>query len=262
MLSFAAFVPNSPLLFPSLNPTRMHEVEGTVAALHELSEELYAVHPDTILILAESRTMYPDAFSVNVADPYAADLSDLGDLGYHKSYHPDFGFIDRLQRYTRQNSVAVSLSTDHKLNFATTVPLHYLTDHTPNIKIVPIAPSGLDSKSHYNFGLALKHLILESDKRIAVIAAADTAHTLSKDAPAGFHKDGELFEEKLKSIIETRSSAALLQLDQTLIENAKDASHRELAILFGILDGVAATPSILHYEKPFGVGHMVVNFVL
>jgi aromatic ring-opening dioxygenase LigB subunit len=262
MLVFAAFMPNSPLLFPSLNKTSISLVEGTLAALKELEEELYAVRPDTIVILAESVTMYPEAFSLNVADPYVTDLSELGDLGYQKNYHPDFSFVDRLQRYARQNNLPVSLSTDDKLSYATTVPLHYLTEHLPDIRIVPITPSQLDLKSHYTFGTALKHLVLESDKRVAVIAAADTSHALTNDAPGGYHEDSEIFEEKLKAVIESRSASALLQLDPALIENAQDTSVRQLAILFGVLDGMHASPHTLSYEKPFGVGEMVVNFVL
>lgn len=262
MLSFAGFTPNSPLLFPSINTARMDDVEKTVAALQELSEELYATHPDTIVILSESITTYPDAFSVNVADPYTTDLSELGDLGYQKKYHPDFAFIDRLQRYARKNNLPVSLSTDDKLNFASAIPLHYLTEHLPDVKIVPVAPSQLDLKNHFAFGNTLKHLVLESDKRIAVIAAADTAHTLTKDAPGGFHKDSKAFETKLLGFIENRNAGGLLQLDPTLLENVKDTSHRELAMLFGVLDGMAANPTVLSYEKPFGVGYCVVNFSL
>lgn len=263
MLVFAGFTPNSPLLFPSINTTRMDEVEETVNGLKELSDELYATHPDTVVILSESVTMYEDAISINVADPYSADLSDVGDLGYHKKYHPDFSLIDALQRFTRRNNLPVSLSTDEKLTYASAVPLHYLTEHLSEVRIVPVAPSlGLDAKSHFAFGAALKHLIMDSDKRIAIIASSDTAQTLTEDAPGGFHKDGAIFEEKLQAILRERNAAGLLQLDPELIENAKDTSHKVLCMLFGALDGVDVTPHIMSYEKPFGVGYTVVNFSL
>jgi aromatic ring-opening dioxygenase LigB subunit len=262
MLVFAGFLPNSPLLFPSINTARMDELTDTVSAVKELSEDLYAVKPDTIVILAASQTLYPDAFSLNVADPYTADLSDVGDLGYQKKYHPDFGLIDALQRHARQSGAPVTLSTDEKLHSATAIPLHFLTEHLPQIRIVPITPSGLDGKMHFTFGAVLKHVILESSERIAVIGTGDMSHALKEDAPGGFHEDAEKFEEKMLGIIKERSSAGLIQLDPELVKNAQDTSYREFAMLFGVLDGIDATPSILSYEKPFGVGYAVVNFLL
>jgi aromatic ring-opening dioxygenase LigB subunit len=262
MLVFAGFMPNSPLLFPSINSTRMDEIKDTKDAVRELAEDLYAVKPDTILLISEGTLVYSDAFSINVADPYITDLSELGDLGYQKKYHPDLSLIDAIQRHARQSGAALSLSTDKRLTFSSAVPLHFLTEHLSNVRIVPVSPSELDAKTHFGFGNTLKHLALESPKRIAVIAAGDMSHALTKDAPGGFHKDAELFEDKIMAIIRERSSAGLLQLDQTLVENAQDTSYRQLAMLFGVLDGIDAIPSILSYEKPFGVGYAVVNFLL
>lgn len=252
MLVFAGFVPNSPLLMPGVNTARLSEAEKTVRALHELEEELYASHPDTIVILAESTVTYPEAFSLNVADPYATDLSPVGDLDYHKNYHPDFAFIDGLQRFSRRNNIPVSLSTDASITFPAAVPLHYLTQHTKDVKIVPIAPASLDGKSHFSFGSTLKHLVMESEKRIAVIAAGNLAHS----------ENAQDFDEKMLTYIQERNSSGLLQLHTDAITAAEDTSYRQLCMLLGVLEGVDVAVEVLSYEKPFGVGYAVVNFVL
>jgi aromatic ring-opening dioxygenase LigB subunit len=262
MLVFAGFTPSSPLLLPSINEAKMSEVQDTRAAFEELAEELYAVHPDTIIIFSEARTMYSDAFSLNVADPYVADLEEYGDLGYRKTYHPDFAFIDRLQRHLRKTDLPVSLSTDPKLSSSTVVPLDILTGHLPNVRIVPVAPCDLDAKTHFNVGTAFKHLILESDKRIAVLAVGDMSHALTKTAPAGFHKDGKTFDQSVLTIFQEHNASGLLQMPESLIKNAHDTSHRQLCMLIGVLDGMYTTPTVLSYEAPFGVGYCVANFVL
>lgn len=240
----------------------MTEVTKTREALEELAEELYAVHPDTIIVLSESKGMYSDAFSINVADPFSAELAEFGDLGYKKTYHPDFGFVDRVQRYLRQTDLPVTLSTDNHLSASTVIPLEFLTGHLPHIRIVPMTPSDLDAKMHFNFGVALKHVILESDKRIAVIASGDMSHALSKTAPAGLHKDGKLFDATVLTMIQEHNASGLLQIPENLIKNAHDTSYRSLCMLIGIMDGMQTTPSILSYEAPFGVGYCVANFVL
>ena len=262
MLVFAGFTPSSPLLLPSINEAKMSEVQETRQAFDELAEELYAVHPDTIIIFSESQTMYSDAFSLNVADPYLASLADYGDLGYQKKYHPDFAFVDRLQRHLRKTDLPVTLSTDEHLSASTLVPLDILTGHLPNVRILPVAPCDLDAKSHFNIGVAFKHLILESDKRIAVIAAGDMSHALSATAPAGLHKDGKVFDESVLTMLREHNASGLLQMSEELIKNAHDTSHRQLCMLIGVLDGMYTTPTVLSYDAPFGVGYCVANFVL
>jgi len=250
MLVFAGFVPNSPLLMPGINTSRLNEAEDTIRALHELGDELYAAHPDTIIILSEGAANYPDAFSVNVADPYSADLSAVGDLDYHKTYHPDFGLVDALQRFARKNSIPMSLSTDEKITFPCVVPLHYLTAHLKNVRVVPISPTSLDGKAHFSFGSTLQHIIAASDKRIAVIAAGDMGHA---EGASGF-------DEKMITFLKEHNGSGLLQVDSNEITTAQDTSYRQICMLFGVLDGIQTTPELLSYAKPFGVGYAVVNF--
>ncbi len=252
MLVFAGFVPNSPLLMPGINTSRLSEAEETVHALHELGDDLYAAHPDTIILLSHGTAVYEEAFSVNVADPYTTDLSAVGDLDYRKEYHPDFGFIDALQRFARKNSIPMSLSTDEKLTFPSAVPLHYLTAHLKNVRVVPVAPCSLDGKAHFSFGNTLQHIIMQSDKRVAIIASGDMGHA----------ENAGDFDEKLLTFFKERNSSGLLQVDPDLITQAQDTSYRQICMLFGALDGIHVTPEILNYAKPFGVGYAVVNFVL
>lgn len=262
MLVFAGLAPSSPLLLPAINEAKMSEVSDTRQAFEELAEELYAVHPDTLVIFAEAKTMYDEAFSVDVADPYVADLEDFGELGYRKTYHPDFSIIDRLQRHLRQTEAPITLSTDPKLSAGAVVPLDILTAHLPNIRIVPITPSGLDAKAHFNLGVALKHIILESKQRVAVIAAGDMSHALSKTAPAGFHKDAKKFDDTVLSMLREHNASGLLQIPEGLIANAHDTAYRQICMLLGVLDGMYTSPTILGYAAPFGVGYCVANFVL
>ncbi|MDP2631331.1 MAG: AmmeMemoRadiSam system protein B [Candidatus Uhrbacteria bacterium] len=262
MLVFAAFTPHSPLLLPSINKTQMDKVEKTTSAMQELADELYASHPDVIVHISEHPTIYPDAFSINLSDPYKFDLSSLGDLGITRTFRPDIMLIDRLQRSLRAESQPITLTTDYALHYASAVPLLLLTKELPNVQLVPISFSELPPKDHFHFGQALKDMIFASDKRIAVIASGDMSHALTSNAPADFHKDGQIYDDKIQEIIAQRNSAGLLSLSPEIVANAKETSYLPLAIFFGLLDKVSMTPQILSYEAPFGVGYLTVNFVL
>lgn len=262
MIVFACHVPDSPLLLPAVSGDRIGAVQKTRSALEELAGELYAAKPDTILLISDHPTQYDDSFSISVSDPYRCDLSDVGDLGYQKTYHPDFPLIDSLQRELRRLGEPVTLTTDERLNFAATVPLEMLTAQLPDIRLVPVSPSGLDPKAHFAFGQALKHVISASSKRIAIISAGDLAHTLTDFAPGGFHEDGVRYDEKLLTLIEHHNVVGLLQIDEGLRQHAQESSYNKLLILQGILDGMSITPSIMSYECPFGVGFAVLHFAL
>ncbi|MEK7459028.1 MAG: class III extradiol dioxygenase subunit B-like domain-containing protein [Patescibacteria group bacterium] len=262
MIVFAAHVPNSPLLLPSISGDRIGAVTKTRDALEELAELLYVTKPDTIVLVSDHPTMYTDAFSISVSDPYVCDLADVGDLGYAKTYHPDFALIDKLQRDLRALEQSVTLTTDERLNFASAIPLDFLAAQLPHVRIVPLSPCDMTPKEHFVFGQALKHTLHASDKRVAIVSAGDTAHTLTDFAPGGLHDDGATYDAALRTMVEHQNAAGLLQMDEDVIKNAQESAYRKLLVLFGTLDGMRVTPETLSYESPFGVGYLVVNFVL
>ncbi|MBU0613840.1 MEMO1 family protein [Patescibacteria group bacterium] len=263
MLVFSAFVPHSPLLLESINKEKIDAVLDTLNAIEELERELYASNPDTIVLFSKHPNVYEDSFSIDLMDPYHFNLREFGDLGFDKIMHPDFLLIDRIQRNLRwEHDVPLSLNTDDALDYGAAVPIALLTKNLKNVLLVPVTYSGLGAKDHYNFGQFLKDLIIDSDKRIAVIAAGDMSHSLTSDSPAKFHEDGKKFDDKIMEIIAQKNTAGLISMNENFVENAKETCFKPLTMLFGILDRISVKPEILSYESPFGVGYMVVNFVI
>ncbi|MFA6018307.1 MAG: class III extradiol dioxygenase subunit B-like domain-containing protein [Patescibacteria group bacterium] len=257
MIVFAGIVPCSPLLLPSINPEHIHKIEKTREALKNLSEELFAAKPDTIVIFCEHTNTPDDAFTINVSDPYHAGLTQFGDLGYNKTYGTDFMLADGAQRNIRHTGYSVTLETEKELPFTATIPLSFLTEHLPNVRILPIAPSKKTPKEHFDFGTALRESLLNSPKRIAVIAAGDGSHTRSTEAPGGFHEDGKKLDELLSTLIKQKNTAGLLQINPEMLKNAQDALYRQVLMLFGVLESMPVTCEILSEEAPFGVGELV-----
>lgn len=260
MIVFAGFMPHSPLMLSSISKDLRSEVEQTRQAMYELSDDLYASHPDIIVIISEHPTMYEDAFSVSVSDPYAFDLQSFGDLGFERTLHPAMKIIDRMQRRLRKQDIPFTLTTDEHLHYASAIPLGFATRNLDGIKIIPLTYSDLPAKDHFEFGQALKDVFMEADERIAVIAAGDLSHALSKDSPAPFHEDGAVYDANIQSIVASKNVSSLLNMSPELVKNAQETSYRQLAILFGILDRMRVTPHILSYQAPFGVGYMVAHF--
>ncbi len=262
MLVFAGITPHSPLLLPEVNKDKMHLLAETIEGMKELADDLYAAHPEVILLISEHPTIYPDAFSVNLTDPYRFDMAEFGVLSLEKSFRPALHLIDQLQRDLRRQKQPFTLTSDEALNFASAVPLILLTRQLPNVQLVPLTYSELEAKDHFTFGQSLKEVIVDSPKRIAVIAAGDLSHALTSESPVGFSPDGEKFDQKIQELITNKNTAGMISLDKEMIKNAQQAIYRSLLILFGLLERVSISPQVLSYEAPFGVGYLVVHLAL
>ncbi len=257
MIVFAAIVPCSPLLIPSVNPERVGMAAKTRTALSNLAEELFASKPDTIVLFCDHANTPTDTFAINIADPYHASLAEFGDLGYSKTYGTDFMLADGMQRNMRHAGHAITLETEKELPFSATVPLAMITEHLPNVHILPIAPCNKTPKEHFDFGVALRESLVSSSKRIAVIACGDGSHTRNADAPGGLHEDGEKLDNLLAILVAQKNTAGLLQVYEVLRTHAQDTSYRQIVMLFGALDGAPMESSVLSQEAPFGVGQLV-----
>ena len=262
MLVFAALTPHSPLLLPSINRERLKDVQTTREAMTRLAEELYAARPDTIVILSSHATMHEDAFSINLHDPYRVNLHEFGDLSEYRTFRPDLGLIDRLQRTMRREVIPTTLNTDDTLHYSVAVPLLLMTEHLPDVAIVPISYSGLSPKEHFSVGEILKEVITNSTRRVALIATGDQSHALTSDSPAGFSKEGPQYDAQVQESIKNNNPAGLLQMKPKLVQKARECSYRPLLMLLGALEKTQYWPTIHSYEAPFGVGYLVVHFEL
>lgn len=262
MLVFAGITPHSPLLLDSISKDQAKHVSRTKEAMNELSDELYAVFPDTIVHICQHPTMYDNSFSINVSDPYQFDLRTFGELGDEPKRHPDIMTIDHLQRDLRKKRLPLTLSSDNTLDYSSAVPLHFLCDKLPNVKLIPITYCSLDEKAHFQFGQGLKDVLFESNKRIAVIASGDLSHALNSDSPAGFSPAGAEFDARFSQIITQKNTAGLLGMEPEILENAHQTIYKPAVILFGLLEHIGVYPQILSYEAPFGVGYLVANMAI
>jgi len=262
MIVFAAFTPHTPLLLPTVGKENLGKMKETALGMEKLSEELYASHPDTIVIISSHSARHEDAFSINLHDEYIADAKDFGDLQTAAEFIPDLPLIDRIQRALRKNGIAFTLDSDAVLDHGCAIPLLLLARNLPHVKIIPISYSGLSPKDHAEFGRALKDVLTDSTKRIAVLASGDLSHCLSTDAPEGFHKAGPIFDRAIQAAVQDLSLSKLLSIKPETVEDASQCGYRPLLILMGTLERMQVWPEILAYEAPFGVGYLTAQFHL
>lgn len=261
MITFAAIVPHPPLLLSSVGgEDSTKKLAVTAQAFRDLEQALYATHPETIVIISPHGDSPKDALMLNFAAQYTAQFKEFGDFQTHREFRADFLLMDRMQRIARKEVPLVVLSQE-QLDYGAGVPLMQLTEHLPNVTIVPISTCGLDTKTHFEAGKMFKEEILNSNKRIAVIASADLSHALSNDAPGGFAKEGKELDDIVNQLVATKNTAGMLTIDPELMAKAKECGIRPISVLLGVLSGMEYQNKIYSYEAPFGVGYLTCQFL-
>ncbi len=260
MITFAAFTPHSPLLIDSIGKENASKLDVTRQSMKRLSEELYASHPDVILLVGTQRHAHVDAFSANVHDEYVIDFTEFGDLSTHAEFAPDLELITAMQTKMQSEKIPFTLDSESTLDYGAGVPLTLLARFPKTPSLIPVSYCELSPKIHVQFGRVLHDVCVASKKRIAIIVAGDLSHTLTSDAPAGFHESGVAFDEAILQAINHVSISQLLSLDPSVVSHARESAYRPLLILFGLLEHMSIRPEILSYEHPFGVGELVAQF--
>ncbi len=261
-LVFASIVPHPPLLVPNIGKDEIKKIKKTQQALEKLEEELYIAKPDVILVISPHASLFSDAFTINAHTNFVSDFEQFGDFSTKISWLGAEQTAAKIGRLAKDHHLPVQLIGEEKLDHGAATPLFYLTKHLPNVKILPLGYSALDVKTHLKFGELLKEVIMQSNKRIAVVASGDLSHGLTTDAPAGYSKVGVEFDAKLIELLETRNTVGITNMDEKFVEEAAECGYRSFLILLGILKNMDYTFKNLSYEGPFGVGYLVGNFVI
>lgn len=261
-LVFAAITPHPPLLIPSIGKDALKKVEKTKKAMEKLEEDLYLTSPDVIVIISPHGSFFKDAFTIHHSIEYETDFREFGDLATRAKFHGETNLTYQIREATKKNSMPATMISEKIIDHGAAVPLIYLTAHLPNVSIVPIGFCDLDWKTHADFGYLIKEQIMNTNKRVAVIASGDLSHALNNEAPAGFNTAGPEFDKKIQELLENHNVAGMIQMDPHFTNDAAECGLRSFLILMGILRGVDYTYKHYSYEGPFGVGYLVANFVL
>lgn len=259
-LTFAAITPHPPIIIPTIGQENLPKVKKTIEAMTKLEKDFRVAKPGIAIIISPHGVLFQDSFSINYFNSYIGKFDKFDDLSVNLLFSPDLAFLHRLKERS-EHKLPTVIVQEKNLDHGALVPLYFLTKKIkPNI--VPIGYSMLDFEAHLEFGRLIKEEIFNSQKNIAVIASGDLSHRLTKDAPAGYSEQGQIFDKTLIKLIEKKDVKGILEMDKKLIEDAGECGLRSILILMGILEEINYQPKLYSYEGPFGVGYCVMNFKL
>ncbi|MDD5031885.1 MAG: class III extradiol dioxygenase subunit B-like domain-containing protein [Patescibacteria group bacterium] len=264
---FAAITPHPPILIPAIGKENLSKLKNTSEAYQELEESLYVREAETIIIISPHGLISSGSFTMNLSPEFILSFEDFGDLVTKMKLVGDIGLAYKI-RESLETKAPLQLISEPNLDHGSGVPLFLLAQGLKNAnfqrrqaKIIPLYYCGLDLEAHFQFGQLLKKELLASKNRIGVIASGDLSHRLTKDAPAGYSRQGAKFDKKLIEYLKNKKTSEIIKMNEKLISDAGECGLKSIAILLGILDGIKYEPRILSYEGPFGVGYLTAEFI-
>lgn len=249
------------MLIPSIGKDQIEQIRATKLSMERLEEELYIAKPHLILIISPHGSLFTDSFAVNAHTTFTSAFDQFGDMTTSKSWEGMPDIAAKIAHEGRKRHVTIRLVSTDRLDHGATVALWYLTNHLPQIKVLPLGYSALSNEKHHAFGQLIHDVISMSDKRVAIIASGDLGHAKHQSHRDDPHAPNAQFDETLVKLLEAGKYKDIQELDPKLIAAADECGYRSLLILLGALQDMDGRFVTYSYERPFGVGYLVGQFL-
>ncbi len=260
----AVAVPHPPLIMPEVGRGGEKGIQPTIDAYREAMRRMAALRPDTVIISSPHATMYADYFHISPRDHAAGDFGDFRVPGLKLEADYDTELVKTLSRCLMEAKVDGGTDAERmpKLDHGTMVPLRFVQEVMPNVKIIRVGLSGLSPRTHYRFGECAARAAELLNRRVVYVASGDLSHKLKADGPYGFAAEGPVFDKECMAELAAGDFLRLLSIDPELSEGAAECGLRSFWMMAGALDRRKVESEQLSYEGPFGVGYGVASFIV
>jgi len=260
----AYLLPHSPLLIPEIGRANHEFLAKTTSAYKKIKADFSNAGVETIIIISPHNRIQENFFIINAAPEMDISFSDFGFIPPKNFVKGDILFADKLKSGLK-NETPIRVLSDDFLDYGSAIPLYLLNNPDSNFKVLVLTPAeDLGLEENFAFGLKLKNIIAQENKKIAIIASGDLSHRLKRKSPGGYSPKGAKFDNKLIEYLSNPESAKqnILKMDKRLISEASECGLKPLLILLGILNETKWDPDILAYQTDFGIGYLSLEFQL
>jgi aromatic ring-opening dioxygenase LigB subunit len=269
-LVFAAIAPHGDLAIPeACAPDQRDLAAATQAGMRELELQARAAAPDLVIVLTPHNIHVTSAMAVITSARIAGSLPDAPEpvsLDCEVDRSSALAVLDALHG---EGIPAVGVSYGGNvaeesvmpLDWGTLIPLWYLGGRwEPQLPVVVAAPArDLPGATHVTAGWAIARFAARSDRRIALVASADHSHTHDPTGPYGGHPAAKDFDRLVVDAVKANDLDRLLDVPDSLLEDAKPDSWWQLLMLHGAL-GRDWQAELLSYEAPTYYGMLCAAF--
>lgn len=260
-LIFSAVVPNSPQLALELLQPDDDPKTKTFETFKELEGELYFMKPDTLIVLTAHGTQVPELINMNISTTVTCECppeyQQLEQL--KKDYACDVEFAARLKGVvdTQEHEVPLTIIAEPTVPVEVMTPLTFLMDHLTETRVIVMSTANFSIEEHYLFGEFLEEHILQTNKRVAIVASG---HLSSNAERANAEK--ETFDQLCLQCLKENKREEILRLNNHILEKTDADITIPLSVLLGTISKVNVDPEVMSYEQLHGFGQLIGNFVI
>lgn len=266
MITYLAYTPHPPLIVPAIGGRRLKDVQATVDGMRRMAAEAAESSPETLVFLTPHGNVFKDAISC-LGDPVLnGDFADFNVNDMRTSCPNDLDLAAQIGFNCADNDIdfilvdknnAQSYRLQNRLDHGILVPHYYLGEAgLADIPIVAISIGFLPLIKLYQLGTLIAQSAEYLGRKIAVIASGDMSHRLKAEGPYDFHPDGRSYDAEIERLLKASDTRSLLNIPESLRENAGECGYRSLVIMLGCLDKRNYQSQVFSYEGPFGVGYL------
>jgi len=265
---FYGLAPHPPILLPEVGGRESEKVNSTFSSMEEFAGRVAASGAEILVIISPHGSVFSDGVAINGSKILSGDLRMFrADLEFE--YNNDHEMIQEIIEQARQvgitaveidDGLAGEYGISVKLDHGVLVPIYFFNRAGIDLPIVSISMSMLPFEELYMFGFAVKKAVETRGCKAAVVASGDMSHRLTREAPAGYSPEGELFDRKIVELLKNKDFRGVINIDRNMAESAGECGLRTLIMMLGAMDGEDVDAEVLSYEGPFGVGYLVAAF--
>lgn len=263
-LNFAAISPHPPIIIPGIGTAEdLQKAGATVQAMKKMAFAFSRAEIETLIVISPHMLIYPDCFNIAGMKKLFGTFANVGapDIIVESNNNLDLAYeIDKKCNLEGVKSLLYDNEGEFfELDHGIMVPLFYLKSSQDSaFKVVPIAYSQMSRASHFAFGQIIQEVIKSYSGRVGLIASGDLSHRLNHGL-TDEQKTAKEFDRKIVKDLKEKNFNKILCYDEDFVESAGECGYRSILILLGALSDLGASPEILSYEGPFGVGYLVAN---
>lgn len=263
-LQAAFIVPHPPLIIPAVGRGKEAGVQATTEAYDEVSQQIAAFEPQTIVVTSPHATAYRDYFHISPGKCAQGDMLRFDALDTELSCKYDTELVERISSLASIEGFPAGTDgeRDPSIDHATYIPLYFIDKFYQDYKVVRIGLSGYGPVEHYRLGKLITRAADQLDRRVVLVASGDLSHKLTHDGPYGFAPEGPVFDEQITEAMAQGDFMRILSFDESFCDKAAECGLRSFQIMAGALDGKDVDARLLSYEGPFGVGYAIASFVV
>jgi aromatic ring-opening dioxygenase LigB subunit len=252
---FACIAPHGGELIPELQGSNPARMAATRENMKKLGSHMYAAKPDYLIVLTPHGTRINGRFSIADSERMLGSWEE-NNLTYEMERPVARNLAKLLIEEACKNNLpasTINFGTSEgpisclPLDWGAIVPLRFM----PEVPIVVITPSReLSFEQHLQFGKALRNAVLQSDKRVGLIASCDWAHAHEETGPYGYHPAARELDKKAVELIKINQLENMADFSAEFIEAAKPDGIWQTLILAGAIPKEERKVEFLSYEAP------------